>query len=380
MKVLGVFQFIAIISAALVVISVHGQTINTPCTASMISSFTPCLNFITGSSSNGPSSPTTGCCNSLKSMMSGSRDCFCLLVTANVPLQLPINRTLAISLPRSCNMEAIPIQCQASGSPLPAPGPVLPPAASPDEESPLSPQVSKLSATAPAPQSETSTELTSPGSPPPIDDDDDDESKTPTTRMVAALDVREANADDVFSAKYKECFNSCEKECKDGGQGYTFCEMKCDADCGAKEIADVGECYCYKTWMSMRAVLLLPSKSQSSSSASNINRRERQKKDRAEHGEQGLENYYPTEERSQEQQQQQENPYFYENEDFETLVKTEEGRIQVLPKFTDSSESLQGIENYRLGFLEANPHAFVMPAHLDADSVYLVVQGNVILT
>lgn len=50
--------------------------------------------------------------------------------------------------------------------------------------------------------------------------------------VVAALHVSEA-----FIADYKDCFNNCEKECKDEGQGYTFCEMKCDADCAAKEAA-----------------------------------------------------------------------------------------------------------------------------------------------
>ncbi|GFZ04718.1 bifunctional inhibitor/lipid-transfer protein/seed storage 2S albumin superfamily protein [Actinidia rufa] len=60
------------------VISVDGQ-ISTACTNSMTNSFTPCLNFITGSSGNG-ASPTTGCCDSLKSLMSGSMDCACLIL------------------------------------------------------------------------------------------------------------------------------------------------------------------------------------------------------------------------------------------------------------------------------------------------------------
>lgn len=50
--------------------------------------------------------------------------------------------------------------------------------------------------------------------------------------MVAALHVGEA-----FTADYKDCFKKCEKECLDEGQGYTFCEMKCDAECAAKETA-----------------------------------------------------------------------------------------------------------------------------------------------
>ncbi|KAK7843914.1 protein yls3 [Quercus suber] len=101
------------ISATLLVISailVKGQ-IRTPCTTSMINSFTPCFNFITGSSNNG-SSPTSDCCSSLQSLTSTSVDCACLVLTANVPVQLPINRTLALSLPQACNM-AVPVQCKA---------------------------------------------------------------------------------------------------------------------------------------------------------------------------------------------------------------------------------------------------------------------------
>lgn len=35
--------------------------------------------------------------------------------------------------------------------------------------------------------------------------------------------------------EFAECFNTCDKECSDEGFGRTFCEMKCDADCVAKE-------------------------------------------------------------------------------------------------------------------------------------------------
>ncbi|GAV77935.1 LTP_2 domain-containing protein [Cephalotus follicularis] len=163
MKEVNIFQLYAIL-ATLSVISVYGQ-ISTPCTASMISSFTPCLNFITGSSANG-SAPTSGCCSALKSLMSTSMDCACLLTTANVPIQLPINRTLAISLPSSCNMGGVPLQCKASGSPLPAPGPVLfGPTPPPQADAPFSPQASKAVALAPAPESATSEQF-SPASPP----------------------------------------------------------------------------------------------------------------------------------------------------------------------------------------------------------------------
>ncbi|KAK4731971.1 hypothetical protein R3W88_024959 [Solanum pinnatisectum] len=97
--------------------------INTACTSSIISTFTPCLNYLTGSSANG-SSPTEDCCNSLKSSMSDNIDCVCLIVTGNVPVSIPFIRTLALSLPQACN-SGVPVQCSASGVPLPSPGPAL---------------------------------------------------------------------------------------------------------------------------------------------------------------------------------------------------------------------------------------------------------------
>ncbi|KAJ6306624.1 hypothetical protein OIU78_021863 [Salix suchowensis] len=163
MEGLKVFNLIAILST-LLVISVNGQ-ISTPCTASMISTFTPCINFITGSSNNG-SSPTASCCSSFKSLMSTGMDCACLLMTASVPVLPPINRTLAISLPRACKMSGVPMQCKASGTPLPAPGPVLlGPTLPPPAASPLSPRASKAAGLAPPPESE-ATPPSEPFSPP----------------------------------------------------------------------------------------------------------------------------------------------------------------------------------------------------------------------
>ncbi|KAG6727249.1 hypothetical protein I3842_02G120700 [Carya illinoinensis] len=117
---------IVLIMAMVVVliIPVYGQ-ISTPCNASIISSFTPCMNLLTNSTANG-TSPSADCCNSLKSLTSGGLDCLCLIVTGSVPFQIPINRSLAISLPRACNMPGVPVQCKASAAPIPAPGPFSP--------------------------------------------------------------------------------------------------------------------------------------------------------------------------------------------------------------------------------------------------------------
>ncbi|KAJ0111711.1 hypothetical protein Patl1_03335 [Pistacia atlantica] len=157
----------------------------------MISTFTPCLNFITGSTGNGGSPPTQSCCDSLQSLMSTSIDCACLVINANVPVQLPISQTLSLGLLQACNMGGVPIQCKASGSPLPGPGPKIlgapshfllrllrllpptsfwqsstrlqdpkilgPPALSPLAASPLSPRASEQTAFAPPPSDELAT-------------------------------------------------------------------------------------------------------------------------------------------------------------------------------------------------------------------------------
>ncbi|KAH1136447.1 hypothetical protein AAZX31_10G027700 [Glycine max] len=136
---------------------VTAQVITTPCTTSMINTITPCANFITGSINNGLT-PSATCCDSFLSLITTSVDCACLLVSANVPLQIPVNRVLALFLPQACNVGQMPALCKASASPLPAPGPALlgsndqtPP---PIAFSPLSPQVSNTIFEVEAPKSE----------------------------------------------------------------------------------------------------------------------------------------------------------------------------------------------------------------------------------
>ncbi|KAI3469595.1 hypothetical protein Pfo_026258 [Paulownia fortunei] len=115
------FRFLILalaISATVLFSHVSGQ-ITTPCTPSMITTFTPCMNFVTNSSSLNGTAPTADCCNSLKSLMSSGKDCLCLIATGSVPFQIPINRTLAISLPRACNMPGVPLQCKELAPPEP---------------------------------------------------------------------------------------------------------------------------------------------------------------------------------------------------------------------------------------------------------------------
>ncbi|XP_003559327.4 non-specific lipid-transfer protein-like protein At2g13820 [Brachypodium distachyon] len=93
------------------------------CTASLISTFTPCLNFVTGST-NGGGSPTQQCCRAVAGVVRTGADCACLILTGNVPFSLPINRTLAISLPKVCKSLSVPLQCRDTATQIPAPGPV----------------------------------------------------------------------------------------------------------------------------------------------------------------------------------------------------------------------------------------------------------------
>ncbi|KAL2349457.1 hypothetical protein Fmac_003457 [Flemingia macrophylla] len=157
---------IALAMAMVIAAPAYAQ-VTAPCNASMITSlFNPCMNFLTNSSGNGTSPPPTAeCCNTIKSLTSGSLDCLCLLVTGNLPFKIPINRTLAISLPRACNMPRLPLQCKTAGSPLPAPGPAaFGPSLSPSAPS-LSPQASSaFPSPALAPVSDTTPPLLTPPS------------------------------------------------------------------------------------------------------------------------------------------------------------------------------------------------------------------------
>ncbi|XVF66652.1 hypothetical protein PTKIN_Ptkin10aG0054100 [Pterospermum kingtungense] len=159
--------FLVVIALTTFMFPVYGQ-INTPCNPSMLSSFTPCMNFLTNSTANG-TSPTADCCNSLKTLTSQGMDCVCLIVTGSVPFRLPINRTLAISLPRACNMPGVPLQCKAhTGVPVPAPGPIsLAPTLSPGDSPTLSPKGSTVPEPTPsaeAPESDNTPVLTPPSS------------------------------------------------------------------------------------------------------------------------------------------------------------------------------------------------------------------------
>ena len=91
------------------------------CTASLLTSFTPCFSFLTssGGGSNGSAPPTRECCRTLAALVNASTGCACLVLTGAVPLPalgggVPVNRTLAVSLPKACDSMSIPLQCRGT--------------------------------------------------------------------------------------------------------------------------------------------------------------------------------------------------------------------------------------------------------------------------
>ncbi|KAI4372651.1 hypothetical protein MLD38_010854 [Melastoma candidum] len=73
-------------------------------------------------------------------------------------------------------------------------------------------------------------------------------------------------------------------------------------------------------------------------------------------------------------------PYVFHRHDFKTKIETESGRAGLLPRFGKQSKLLRGIDGFRLGFLEVDPQAFVVPQHSDSDGVLFVVKGRGMLT
>lgn len=53
--------------------------------------------------------------------------------------------------------------------------------------------------------------------------------------VVAAVQLRPAEG--LIGDEYAACFHDCHKKCQDEGLGSTFCEMRCDTECVAKETA-----------------------------------------------------------------------------------------------------------------------------------------------
>lgn len=94
----------------------------------------------------------------------------------------------------------------------------------------------------------------------------------------------------------------------------------------------------------------------------------------------GDHNRLPEESEEEEKEEEEEeweegNPFVFGDEQFESRVETEDGRVWVLQKFTEKSKLLRGIENFRLAMLEAKEHTFISPCHFDSEAIFFDVKG-----
>ncbi|KAL5068197.1 hypothetical protein RYX36_019084 [Vicia faba] len=103
------------------------------CTTTL-TSLSPCLNYIMGSSST----PSTSCCSQLSSVVQSSPQCLCSLFNGGASsFGITINQTLALSLPGACKVQTPPVsQCKGQTSPSSSTSPVASPFGSPTDSSP----------------------------------------------------------------------------------------------------------------------------------------------------------------------------------------------------------------------------------------------------
>lgn len=100
-----------------------------------LTSLSPCLNYIMGSSST----PSASCCSQLSSVVQSSPQCLCSVLNGGgSTFGITINQTLALSLPGACKVQTPPVsQCQAGNGPT---SPSTAPIGSPSDSSAESPQ------------------------------------------------------------------------------------------------------------------------------------------------------------------------------------------------------------------------------------------------
>lgn len=102
----------AIIETSLILVLVtttfsHIVTAQSGCTRVLIT-LSPCLNYVTGSSST----PSSSCCSKLASVVQSQPQCLCSVANGGggaSSLGVAVNQTLAVSLPGACNVQTPPI-------------------------------------------------------------------------------------------------------------------------------------------------------------------------------------------------------------------------------------------------------------------------------
>ncbi|XP_022898180.1 protein YLS3-like isoform X3 [Olea europaea var. sylvestris] len=104
------------------------------CTTAIVG-LSPCLNYVIGNSST----PSSSCCSQLSGVVKSQPQCLCSLLNGGAASSfgITINQTLALALPKVCNVQTPPVsRCNAT--------PVSSPAESPAESVDETPDVPTL--------------------------------------------------------------------------------------------------------------------------------------------------------------------------------------------------------------------------------------------
>lgn len=98
---------------ALVTMLWTGARAQSSCT-SVLLSLAPCLNYVTGASS----SPSPSCCSQLANVVQSQPQCLCAALSGGgSSLGISINQTLALQLPKACNVQTPPVsECNGKNS------------------------------------------------------------------------------------------------------------------------------------------------------------------------------------------------------------------------------------------------------------------------
>nr|KYP75008.1 Beta-conglycinin, beta chain [Cajanus cajan] len=72
-------------------------------------------------------------------------------------------------------------------------------------------------------------------------------------------------------------------------------------------------------------------------------------------------------------------PFHLSSRRFHTLFKNQYGHIRVLQRFDQRSTQLQNLRDYRVSEFTSKPNTLLLPHHVDADSLLVVLSGRAII-
>ncbi|KAI3668146.1 hypothetical protein L6452_43223 [Arctium lappa] len=121
-------KMVGVVLAMVLVVSICGGAMAQSGCTNALMGMSSCLNFITGNSST----PSSSCCSQLGNVVQSQPQCLCQALSGDgISLGISINQTLALTLPRACNVQTPPVsQCNAANGPPATSTPS--PAASPE--------------------------------------------------------------------------------------------------------------------------------------------------------------------------------------------------------------------------------------------------------